>query len=153
MAGHNSAYHYVLRRDRSWRQGVSSNYGVYSAANEVDIFADDRMEDAEWAALFSALRRSLTRSMDGPPLAEDAVLIRGEALARRLPLQDGIAVYLEGNCALLPPPLYARYFVKGVLDWVPLANGRIQPFVHVNCTLLVEMLEWPGMHWSHNPKK
>ena len=104
------------------------------------IFADHGMADGEWAALFAALRKSLTGPVDGPPLVEDAVLIRGEESARRAPLQDGIAVYLEGDCTLEPPLPYAPRVVEGRLGWVPRVNGRIEPFVHVDCRLLVKML-------------
>jgi hypothetical protein len=46
-------------------------------------------------------------------------------------------VYLHGDCTLLPTQ---RLVVQGALGWAPRSKGAIAPFVHVNCTQLLNML-------------
>ncbi|MGC1460922.1 MAG: hypothetical protein WA802_01895 [Terracidiphilus sp.] len=114
------------------------------------IFADHRMADDEWNALFAALHSGLTGSADGRPLASDAELIRGDAIAHVPQLKDAIAVYLQGDCALVPPPLDSGHVIEGALGWVKRVNGRIEPYVHVDCRLLVQMLGRMGMHLNRD---
>jgi hypothetical protein len=38
--------------------------------------------------------------------------------------------------------------VEGVLGWVPRVNGHIQPYVHVDCSILVQTLGRMGMQAS-----
>ena len=59
-------------------------------------------------------------------------------------------MYLQGDCTLRPPPLYATHAVEGALGWVLRVNGRIEPYVHVDCTILVRMLGRMGMHLSRD---
>jgi hypothetical protein len=114
------------------------------------IFADHRMAEDEWTALFASLHKGLTGSADGAPLAADAELIRGNTLARGPLSKDAIAVYLQGDCTLVPPPLYSGHEFEGALGWVKRVNGRIEPYVHVDCRLLVQMLGRLGMHLSRD---
>ena len=114
------------------------------------IFADHKMAEDEWIALFASLRKGLTGSADGSPLAADAELIRGNTLARVPLRKDAIAVYLQGDCTLVPPPLYSSHEFEGALGWVKRVNGRIEPYVHVDCRLLVQMLGRLGMHLSRD---
>jgi hypothetical protein len=114
------------------------------------IFADHRMAEDEWTALFSALHRGLTGAEDGSRLAADAELIRGNTSAPVPLRKDAIVVYLQGDCTLVPPPLYAGREFEGALGWVKRVNGRIEPYVHVDCKLLVQMLGRLGMHLSRD---
>jgi hypothetical protein len=49
-----------------------------------------------------------------------------------------ISVKLIGDCTLMPGP---RRTVNGALGWVKKVDGEIQPFIHVNCERIAEMLE------------
>jgi len=49
-----------------------------------------------------------------------------------------ISVSLVGNCELSPGP---KKLVSGALGWVKKVNGEIQPFIHVSCERIVEMLQ------------
>lgn len=64
-------------------------------------------------------------------------MLRGEDASSGVRVQNGITVYLQGNCSLLPGP---RRLVTGALGWVPLEHGRIEPFVYVECSRIGEML-------------
>jgi len=117
------------------------------------VFAEHGMADGQWTALFASLRRDLTGSIEDAPLTNDAELIRGDVALRKQRLQDGIAVYLEGDCTLLPPALYAPHVVEGRLGWVPSVHGRIQPYVHVDCRTLTKMLQGLAMHMSKDRRE
>jgi hypothetical protein len=102
------------------------------------IFADHPMEAGQWAALVSELHRSQPlAAITNPALAVDFDTLRGENVSSGLMVQSGISIYLHGDCTLLPRP---HYFEEGALGWVPLIHGRIQPFVHVDCARIVNML-------------
>ena len=116
------------------------------------VFADHRMAEDQWAALFAALGKGLTNTADGPPLAADADLVRGDAIVDGPRAQDSIAVLLQGDCTLVPPKLDGAHLVEGALGWVPRVHGHIEPYVHVDCALLVQMLGRLGMHLNHEQR-
>jgi hypothetical protein len=102
------------------------------------VFASHRMPEGEWTALFAALRRGATNeAAETPALRGEFEILRGETLPRGLQLDLPIVVFLHGDCTLLPRPLYIQ---ADTLGWVLRSNGRIEPFIHVNCTGLVNML-------------
>ena len=101
------------------------------------IFADRKMADGEWAALFEALRRNVaeaeTPSLDGEPR-----IIRGDRMAAGLEVEQAVVVYVHGDCNLQP---LARRTAYGVpLGWVRRVDGRIEPFAHVDCTRIGQVL-------------
>ncbi len=102
------------------------------------VFADHHLDDDQWMALVAELRRSqedpATRV---PTLAGDFEVLRGEDVVPGIHVENGISVFLHGDCTLLPAK---RQWVTGALGWVPVANGRTQPFIHVECTRIAEML-------------
>lgn len=102
------------------------------------VFADHHLDDDQWTAFVVELRRSqedpATRI---PALPGDFEVLRGEDVIPGIRVENGISVFLHGDCALLPGK---RQWVTGALGWVPVANGRTQPFIHVECTRIAEML-------------
>jgi hypothetical protein len=102
------------------------------------IFAERRMADTEWAALFDALQRSARTDRDEAPVLLDGVaLVRGDTMTRGIEVSKPILVYLHGDCTLVP---MARYTPLGALGWVWRVHGRIEPFIHVDCSEIAQEL-------------
>jgi hypothetical protein len=108
------------------------------------VFADHPLPKSEWPSLFTAIREALAAVAE-PVIDVNADLIRGDALVPGLPVDAAISVYLHGDCnpAFQPP----RGNPAGAaLGWVLLSQGTIQPFVHVDCTRIAQVLE-PAIYW------
>jgi hypothetical protein len=96
------------------------------------FFADQGMRDAEWRALFDALDRAMRKdAAEDPAFAEGVEFLRGDKLASGVEMSQPISVYLHGDCWLTP---VLRTSVSGPLGWVRRVHGRIEPFIHVDCT-------------------
>jgi len=105
----------------------------------VVVFADRPMRQGQWAALLSALKTNLAEGGDeAQSLDGTAEFIRGDAVLLGLTVDSAIIVFLHGNCELEPQ---ARRTAFGVpLGWVYRHQGRIEPFAHVDCTRLGQVL-------------
>jgi len=102
------------------------------------IFADKRMQDEQWVALFAALRRDhASFAATTPSLAGEVDLLRGDQVKPGLQVTTVISVFLRGDCTLIPRP---RHVVLGALGWVPRGKAGIEPFINVDCSRLVDML-------------
>jgi hypothetical protein len=103
------------------------------------IFADRRMEDREWMALFDALRRNVPEAAaESQAIAGTPEIVRGDRMEPGLRVETAVVVYLHGDCNLAP---LARRTVYGVpLGWVRQVDGRIEPFVHLDCTRIGQVL-------------
>ncbi len=102
------------------------------------IFAQKRMTDSEWAALFDALEKGARGAAEeAPALKGGADLLRGDTIVHGLQLEKPISVYLHGDCRLIPMP---RYTLAGALGWVWRVHGRIEPFIHVDCAEIAQEL-------------
>jgi hypothetical protein len=102
------------------------------------VFAEKRMADSEWAALFDALQKGAESAhKEEPGLKGGLDLVRGDTIVHGLEVDRPISVYLHGDCTLLPMPRYASL---GALGWVRLVHGRIEPFIHVECAQIVQEL-------------
>jgi len=118
------------------QDGVNQSPAV-GARTTVVIFADRPVEDAEWKALFAALRTTATEEkVEG--IGETVEIVRGDAISHGLLVEDSIVVFLHGNCGLEPLPRRTAYSVP--LGWVTRQNGRIAPFIHVDCTQIGQVL-------------
>jgi hypothetical protein len=103
------------------------------------IFADRRIEESEWSALIGAMRRNLVEAAEGTEgLAGTPEIVRGDTMASDLRVETVIVVYLHGDCNLAP--LVARTAFGVPLGWVRREDGRIEPFVHVDCTRIGQVL-------------
>lgn len=107
------------------------------------VFADRRLPDDQWSTLFTAMRRDFADIPLGTQLfPSDVDLVRGDKVMPGIQIDGAITtVYLHGDCDLLPRT--GLHVVQGALGWVLRDHGRIAPFVHVDCTLIGEML---GQH-------
>jgi hypothetical protein len=117
-------------------------YGQTTEANQsrttLVVFAERRMTDSEWAALFDALQKSVRGAVEeAPALKGGAELVRGDTMTRGTEFGNPISVYLHGNCRLTPMP---RYTPLGALGWVFRLRGRIEPFIHVDCSEIAQEL-------------
>jgi hypothetical protein len=114
------------------------------------IFADRRMDDREWVALFDALRRHLVEAeAESQAMAGTAEIVRGDRMDPGLRVETAIVVFLHGDCNLEP---LARRTAYGVpLGWVRAENGRIEPFVHVDCTRIGQVLG--AQAWGRDPDR
>ena len=103
------------------------------------IFTDHMMEESQWSALVQELRRSETRFEPVvPEIAGGLDVLRGRDLEAGVNVDVGLSVVIIGDCTLMPGP---RRAVSGALGWVKKVDGQVQPFIHVDCARLTEMLQ------------
>jgi hypothetical protein len=112
----------------------------------VVVFADQQLPKNEWPSLFTAIRSVLTdvatetRSID-----INAELVEGDTLLPGLRVDASLSVYLHGDCnSEVHAP--RGYPAGATLGWVWQRQGTIEPFVHVDCTTIGQILE-PGIYW------
>jgi hypothetical protein len=112
----------------------------------VVVFADHPLPKNQWPSLFSAIRSVLadiateTRAID-----INAELVEGDTLVPGLRVDASLSVYLHGDCNSQVQP--SRGYTAGAtLGWVWQRQGTIEPFVHVDCTTIGQILE-PGIYW------
>jgi hypothetical protein len=109
------------------------------ALTTVVVFADHAMPDAQWDALFTALRRDLANGgTEAQPLDRNADFVRGDRMGSGIVVNSAISIYLHGDCTLLPASRRTAYGVR--LGWVWQVDGRIEPFAHVDCTQIANVL-------------
>ena len=103
------------------------------------IFAGHRMEDRQWAALVNALRRNLTEAVEeSQAIADTPEIVRGEAMQPGMRVETAIVVFLHGDCNLEPLARRTAYGVR--LGWVRKDHGQIEPYAHVDCTQIGQVL-------------
>jgi hypothetical protein len=112
----------------------------------VVVFADHPMPKSEWPSLFTAIRLVLAGVAAKTQAVDiNAELIEGDALVPGLRVDASLSVYLHGDCnAEVHPP--RGYPAGATLGWVWQRQGTIEPFVHVDCTSIGQILE-PGIYW------
>lgn len=103
------------------------------------VFTDRPMEDDQWSALKRELQRADVRiEATARELSGSLDVMRGRELVVGIDAAQIISVRVIGDCTLLPGP---RRMVYGALGWVKKVDGEIQPFIHVSCERIVEMLQ------------
>jgi hypothetical protein len=124
-----------------WALGAAKEQtrDVSTEHTTVVIFADRSMQQEQWSALFGALRTGVVdEGRETAHLDAAAEFMRGDSVVPGMSVQTAIVVYLHGDCNLAP---LARRTAYGVpLGWVRRANRRIEPFVHVDCTRIGQVL-------------
>jgi len=105
----------------------------------VVVFSDRPMLQGQWVALFSALQADLAKSgQEMQTLDRTAEFVRGDAVEPGLVVDSAVVVFLHGNCELEPLVRRAAFGVP--LGWVYSHQGRIEPFAHVDCTHIGQVL-------------
>jgi hypothetical protein len=103
------------------------------------VFADRRMDDREWDALFGALRRNEAEvEAETHSLAGSSEFIRGDAIKPGRQFEEAVVVFLHGDCNLEPLARRTAYNVP--LGWVRKEDGHIESFAHVDCTRIGQVL-------------
>jgi hypothetical protein len=112
----------------------------------VVVFADRPLPKNEWPSLRTAIRSVLADvAADAQAIDINAELVEGNALVPGLRVDASLSVYLHGDCNFeLQPP--RGYPAGATLGWVWQRQGTIEPFVHVDCTSIGQILE-PGIYW------
>jgi hypothetical protein len=126
------------------------------AQTTLAIFTDPKahqLTNQQWEAIAVALREELVsdspeiQSLAGKAAGADSnsqiQIILGDRITPGLSVQNSITVFLHGDCTILPHPppiVFPDTQVSGALGWVNDDHGRIQPFIHVQCNRLAQML-------------
>ena len=135
------------RRSGSAPQRTRGAVVLTAPHTTVVVFADHPLPKSEWPSLFAAIRSVLAEFASTKTHVVDinAELVQGDALVPGLRVDASLSVYLHGDCnAQLQPP--RGYPAGATLGWVWQRQGTIEPFVHVDCTSIGQMLE-PGIYW------
>ncbi len=109
------------------------------ASTTVVVFSDRSMNQEQWTDLFGALRTGLADGgAETQALGGDAEFVRGDSVVAGFRVKTAIVVYLHGECDLAP--LVKRTAFGVPLGWVLRRHGRIEPFAHVDCTRIGQVL-------------
>ena len=133
------------------------------AQTTLAVFSDrkaHRMSDRQWDALVASLREELDSNSPeiqaligktagtfdhaavGSP-GSQIQIIREDQLVPGLSVENPIAIFLHGECRIQPrpPSLFSDEIqVSGTLGWVKSDHSHIEPFIHVDCDRLGQML-------------
>lgn len=103
------------------------------------VFTDRPMADDQWSALVRELHRTDARldTVD-QELSGGLAVLRGRDLQAGVSVDVVLSVNIAGDCTLIPGP---KHTVTGALGWVKSVDGKIQPFIHVDCERIAEMLQ------------
>lgn len=103
------------------------------------VYGDKPMPEEEWTALSSALMNGFDHLAMETHLFPGAVeIVHAETLAPRAHFDSVIPIYLHGSCRLLGQP--GQHEISGALGWVLRDQNHIQPFIHVDCARIAEVL-------------
>ncbi len=119
-------------------QAASPIPAGHTPRTTVIVFSDRPLQPDQWRLLFAGLRSGLAGGAETQMLDQGADFIRGDDLVPGLLLGFPIVVFLHGDCTLAPAARRTAYGVP--LGWVHRVDGRIDPFVHVDCTHIGEVL-------------
>ena len=127
-----------------WFAGRATARGAVVVAPRITlvVFADRRLSDEQWTTLAQRLRVSFDNlAMETHFAAGGFDVVRGDTVVPGMQFDDVVSIYLHGNCRLESQS--DTHTVKGVLGWVFSDHGNIRPFIHVDCSRIVELL---GQH-------
>jgi hypothetical protein len=129
------------------------------------IFSDRRMPEEMWSALFTALRTELSSGAPemqalvdlttGHSLDDQVKILRGDKIVLGLEVESPIPIFLHVDCNLAPRPsavLFRQPPVTGALGWVRSDHGHIEPFAHVDCTRIAQMLGPQAQHLNSDQR-
>jgi len=127
------------------------------------IFNDRPMPDGLWTALIATLHEDLAsnspelRDLKAQVISQSTdrsvsanigskiQLFRGDKIEPGITVDNSVTVYLLGDCKTMPTPQPSSFdrsqpAVSGALGWVKMTNGHIEPFIHVDCKRIGQML-------------
>jgi hypothetical protein len=139
IAGRSGAFLALLFVAQAWVPGAVAQLPAPPQHATIVVFTDRPMSSEQWPELFSALRTGLANGgVETRELDRNADFIRGEDLSPGLEVESAVSVFLHGNCSL--EPLERRTAFAVPLGWVHRTDGQIQPFVHVDCTRIGQVI-------------
>jgi hypothetical protein len=132
------------------------------------IFNDRPMPDGLWQTLITTLRgdlastspeiRGLTSETSSHPADQTAAahadsqvqILRGDLIKPGIQVDSSITVYLIGDCRVAPTSLASVFgqhqpVISGTLGWVKMTDRQIEPFIHVDCERIGQMLGPTGV--------
>jgi hypothetical protein len=128
------------------------------------IFNDQPMPDGLWPALIATLHEDLTSNSPelrdlrtqvtsqstgyaaSANIGSKIQILRGDKIEPGITVDNSVSIYLLGDCKTTPAPQPSSFdrpqpAVSGVLGWVNMTNGHIEPFIHVDCKRIAQMLD------------
>jgi hypothetical protein len=117
----------------------------------VVVFADRPMGQVQWDALFSALRVGVANGGAETALLDaEAEFVRGDSIVAGVQVEKAIVVFLHGDCSLAPAGRRTAFGVP--LGWVWRRHGLIEPFAHVDCTRIGQVLGPQALRMSQDQR-
>jgi hypothetical protein len=121
------------------------------------VFGDRPITDAQWSGLQAALRHELDAHPEVAAIDRDRVLIlRDTQIRPGIVVESSVTVRLHGQCSLMPrfhepvgawpsSSYSAHISDPGMapdrpLGWVLRKDGKIEPYIQVDCDRLAELL-------------
>ncbi|HEX7728480.1 MAG TPA: hypothetical protein VF392_05545 [Terracidiphilus sp.] len=105
----------------------------------VIVAADHPLAEAQWSSLQSEFRADLPSALAESAAIDPAPqILRGDQIADGNVVYQVLSVRLQGDCTPRINPW--RVFTPAVLGWVVRREGRVEPFIFVDCNALVRML-------------
>jgi len=152
-----------------------AGFAQASARTTMAVFNERPMPDGLWQALIATLREDFASNsgeMRGPSAqtpsesksqASDTdagsqiEVIRGDKIEPGIAVDSSVTVYLMGDCktSLTPqsgPNSLPQPRVSGALGWVTMTHGHIEPFIHVDCKRIGQMLGVVGIGRSQEER-
>ncbi len=136
-----------------------------AAQTTLAIFTDQTAPNAQpisdtlWIALVNALDQELasgspevrtlvsqatddaTSQASRADVISQIQIIRGDRISPGLVIHNSISVYLHGECVAAPTSRSNPFsYPSDALGWVRISNGSIEPFIHVDCTHISQVL-------------
>jgi hypothetical protein len=148
-------------------QGDAKETGQPSARRPettLAIFPDPKgkpMPEELWQALVAAIRAELNsnrpeiRAIADPRSLLETQILRGDKIAPGLEVADPIPVFLHGDCETAPRPHFSAWDQperSDALGWVIETHGHIEPFIHVDCKRIGQMLWTRGNFCDRNQR-
>ena len=133
-----------------WLAGSASVQAavVVTPRLSIVVFSDRPMPDDEWPAVTTALHQGFdSLALETHSLPGGVEVVRGDGLLPGVQFDMAVSIYLHGDCRLLAQP--GSYTVHGSLGWVLRDQGKIQPFIHVDCARISEVLGQRVLGMSH----
>jgi hypothetical protein len=106
----------------------------------IAIFSDRPLPAGQWSALKAAIESERTAGV--PAQAHIRLqILRGDAIAPGIVVDQSISVFLHGNCVLIPrtTPSVSRP-ATGALGWTKSTHGQLESFAHIDCNRITQLL-------------
>jgi hypothetical protein len=139
-----------------------------STQTTMAIFNERPLPDGLWPALVATLRETLAPNSQelqavssqtpsqskvqasGIDTSSQIEVIRGDKIEPGIVVDNSVTVYLMGDCKTTPtlqPGVFgqAQPRISGALGWVKMTDRHIEPFIHVDCKRIGQMLGVAGM--------